>query len=100
MEESRKDQEELDTLSRDEDRRGFLKAGLRGALLLPYVAPAIDTVFLSNAWADDDDDDSRSDDDDDDNDSSTNSGGTPSPIANVPPPPPSNSTNSSNSSNR
>ena len=76
--------------SAHDGRRDFLKTGLRGALLLPYVAPAIDTVFLSDAWGSGNDDDNSGGND--------NSGGTqPSPIANVPPPPPTNTNSSSNS---
>lgn len=45
-------------------RRSFLKAGVKGALLLPYVAPLIETISLSGAHAQT------------------------SPIDNTPPPPP------------
>ena len=58
----------------DADRRAFLKAGMKRAALLPYVAPVIETIFLSDADADDD------------SDGNTNSG-TPSPIGNNVPPP-------------
>ncbi|MDP6037562.1 MAG: IPT/TIG domain-containing protein [Candidatus Latescibacteria bacterium] len=62
----------------DADRRAFLKEGMKRAALLPYVAPVIETVFLSDADADDDDDGGGR--------GNTNSG-TPSPIGNNVPPP-------------
>jgi len=82
----------------DDTRRSFLKAGIKGALLLPYVAPAIETVVLSDAWAN-----GGGDGDDDDGGSggrgrgrgrgSNSNAPQPSPIANVPPPPPGNGNN-------
>jgi len=71
--------------SPDDTRRSFLKQGLKGALLLPYATPTIESIFLSSVEGADDDDD-------DDDDSSSNSGNSnsapPSVIGNIPPPPP------------
>lgn len=38
----------------DTTRRKFIKTGLKGITLLPYVAPLIETYFIDDAHADDD----------------------------------------------
>ena len=50
----------------EESRRGFLKTGIKGVALLPYVAPLVETIYLKDALG-------------------HNSGG--SPVTNEPPPP-------------
>ena len=75
----------------DASGRSFLKTSARGALLLPYITPAIESIFLSEAHADGDDDD----DDDDGSSSSSRASGKPSLLGNEPPPPPGNTNESS-----
>ncbi|MFT5368370.1 MAG: hypothetical protein ACI8V2_003334 [Candidatus Latescibacterota bacterium] len=71
-----------DEQSTDDTRRSFLKQGIKGALLLSYVTPAVESVFLSSAEADDDDDDGSS------KSSSPSNSLPPSVIGNEPMPPP------------
>jgi hypothetical protein len=49
--------DEQNSLPTHDTRRSFLKQGVKGALLLTYVTPAVESVFLATAHADDDDDD-------------------------------------------
>ena len=60
----------------EEPRRTFLKAGLKGVLLLPYVVPLIESIRLSDASAK-----SKK--------SKKSTKPAPSQIGNLPPPPPS-----------
>ena len=60
------DSPQVPVIDPGDSRRAFLKTGLKGAALLPYVAPLIETIYLQDAEA-------------------QNSGG--SPIGNDPPPP-------------
>jgi hypothetical protein len=69
-----------DKQSPDDTRRSFLKQGIKGALLLSYVTPAVESVFLSSAEADDDDGGSS-------NSSSPSNSLPPSVIGNEPMPP-------------
>ena len=66
----------------DDTRRSFLKQGLKGALLLPYATPTIESIFLSSVEARDDDDDDSS------NNGGSSNSAPPSVIGNIPPPPP------------
>ena len=87
------DPESEDDLTIDDTRRAFIKQGVKGAMLLSYVTPAIESVFLSTADAEDDDDD--------DSGGSSGSGAKgvpPSQLGNTPPPPTNSSTNSSSNS--
>lgn len=80
--------DETDALSKESSRRAFLKQGLKGAALLPYVSPAIESIFLLT---------SSSDADADDNDSG--GGIPPSQLGNNPPPPGNTNDNDDNNSN-
>ena len=80
MDHSPKTPENIDESSEnhDGDRRAFLKEGMKRAALLPYVAPVIETIYLSDAHASDDDDDGGS--------RGNNNSGSPSIIGNGTPP--------------
>ena len=75
----------------------FLKTGIGSALLLlPYVTPAIESIFLSKASAEDEGDGSRRPPHHGNANYPHNANYPPSPIANVPPPPPGNFNNDDN----
>ncbi|MBT4139834.1 MAG: hypothetical protein HOE48_18090 [Candidatus Latescibacteria bacterium] len=83
--------DEADNQPAESSRRSFIKQGLKGAALLPYVIPAVESVFLltSSSEADADDDDSDS----------GGGGIPPSQLGNNPPPPGNSNDNDDDNSN-